>query len=60
MIKDHEIREAINQLRDVAIEYHNTQQLRERLAQIVRPLVEKAYEAGVDRGREQEGNYWNP
>lgn len=37
--KDHEIREAINQLRDVAVQFHAAQQLRERIAGIVLPLV---------------------
>ncbi len=35
-MKDHEIRELVNQLRDIAIEYHGTQQLRERIARAVR------------------------
>lgn len=33
--KDHEIREAVNQLRDVAQTYHATQQLRGRISAIV-------------------------
>lgn len=40
--KDHEIREAINQLRDVAVKFHAAQQLRERIAGIVLPLVKRA------------------
>lgn len=35
-MKDHEIREFVNQLRDIAIKYHGTQQLRERIAHVVR------------------------
>lgn len=35
-MKDHEIRELVNQLRDIAIEYHGTQQLRELIARAVR------------------------
>ncbi|HGL6673264.1 TPA: hypothetical protein ACKFNV_004790 [Klebsiella quasipneumoniae] len=38
-MKDHEIRELVNQLRDIAIEYHGTQQLRERIAQAVRAAM---------------------
>ena len=38
-LKDHEIREAVNQLRDVALKYHGTQQLRSRIQEIVLPLV---------------------
>ncbi|MFM3900983.1 hypothetical protein AB8T08_27205, partial [Klebsiella pneumoniae subsp. ozaenae] len=33
--KDHQIRELVNQLRDIAIEYHGTQQLRERIARVL-------------------------
>ena len=35
-MKDHEIRELVNQLRDVAIKYHGAGQLREQLARVVR------------------------
>ena len=38
-MKDHEIRELVNQLRDIAIEYHVTQQLRERIARAVRTAM---------------------
>lgn len=38
-MKDHEIRELVNQLRDIAIEYHGTQQLRERIARAVRAAI---------------------
>lgn len=34
-MKDHEIRELVNQIRDIAIEYHGTQQLRERIAHVI-------------------------
>ncbi|HDR9105389.1 TPA: hypothetical protein QDB04_002230 [Burkholderia vietnamiensis] len=34
-LKDHEIRELVNQLRDTAIQFHNTQQLRDRIAHLV-------------------------
>ena len=39
-MKDHEIREAINELRDIAIKYHSAQQLRERIAHVVLRLCE--------------------
>ncbi|MEA4199676.1 DUF551 domain-containing protein [Klebsiella pneumoniae] len=39
VMKDHEIRELVNQLRDIAIEYHGTQQLRERIARAVRAAM---------------------
>lgn len=35
-MKDHEIRELVNQLRDVAIKYHGADQLREQIARVVR------------------------
>ncbi|HDK6888148.1 TPA: DUF551 domain-containing protein [Klebsiella variicola] len=38
-MKDHEIRELVNQLRDIAIEYHGTQQLRERISRAVRAAM---------------------
>ena len=34
-MKDHQIRELVNELRDIAVEYHGTQQLRERIARTV-------------------------
>lgn len=36
VLKDHQIRELVNQLRDIAIEYHGTQQLRERISRVLR------------------------
>lgn len=38
-MKDHQIRELVNELRDIAIEYHGTQQLRERIARTVRDAM---------------------
>ncbi|MCW9304131.1 DUF551 domain-containing protein [Klebsiella pneumoniae] len=35
-MKDHEIRDLVNQLRDVAIKYHGAGQLREQIARVVR------------------------
>lgn len=34
-LKGHQIRDLVNQLRDIAMEYHGTQQLRERIARVV-------------------------
>lgn len=39
VLKDHQIRELVNQLRDIAIEYHGTQQLRERIARVLRAAM---------------------
>ena len=44
-LKDHEIRDAVNQLRDVARQYHNTQQLRSRIQDIVLPLFTRGRQA---------------
>lgn len=38
-MKDHQIRELVNDLRDIAIEYHGAQQLRERIARTVRAAM---------------------
>lgn len=38
-IKDHQIAQAVNELRDIAIQYHATQQLRERISRVLVPLV---------------------
>lgn len=37
-MKEHEIRELVNKTRDVAVNYHNHQSLRERIAQILVPV----------------------
>lgn len=39
-VKDHEIAQAVNQLRDIAIKFHDTQQLRERIAAVIVPLLQ--------------------
>lgn len=41
-MKDHEIRELVNQLRDVAIKYHGAGQLREQIARTVRASMLQA------------------
>lgn len=41
-MKDHQIRELVNDLRDIAIEYHGAQQLRERIARTVRAATLQA------------------
>lgn len=40
-IKDHEIAQAVNELRDIAVQYHGAEQLRERIAQVIIDLVRK-------------------
>ncbi|ENT9331395.1 hypothetical protein ACE3W5_004493 [Salmonella enterica] len=38
-MKENQIQELVNELRDIAIEYHGTQQLRERIARTVRAAM---------------------
>lgn len=68
-IKDHQIRELVNELRDIAIEYHGTQQLRERIARTVRaamlhgadgnsPVIPDGWVACSERMPDADGNYW--
>ncbi|MGM8775851.1 hypothetical protein ACS6L5_00760 [Enterobacter hormaechei subsp. oharae] len=38
-MKDHQIRELVNELRDIAVQYHGTQQLRERIARTIRAAM---------------------
>ena len=68
-MKDHQFRELVNELRDIAVEYHGTQQLREHIARTVRaamlqgadgnsPVIPDAYEIeafGVFSATEGEG-----
>lgn len=39
VLKGHQIRELVNQLRDIAIEYHGAQKLRERIARVLRAAM---------------------
>jgi hypothetical protein len=39
-MKDHEIREAIKELRDIAIIFHDTQQLMSRIEEAVWKIIE--------------------
>ena len=68
-MKDHQIREMVNELRDIAIEYQGTQQLRERIARTVRaamlqgadsnsPVIPDGWVACSERMPETDGNYW--
>ncbi|EFT3786947.1 DUF551 domain-containing protein [Salmonella enterica] len=41
-MKENQIRELVNELRDIAVEYHGTQQLRERIARTVRAAMIQA------------------
>lgn len=46
-IKDHEIRETTNALRDIAVQFHATQQLRSRIQDIILPLFGRRRAAGA-------------
>ncbi|WCF42172.1 hypothetical protein [Enterobacter roggenkampii] len=48
-MKDHQIRELVNELRDIAVEYHGTQQLRERIARTVRAAMLQGAENAKSR-----------
>ena len=41
-MKEHQIRELVNELRDIAVEHHGTQSLRERIARAVRAAMLQA------------------
>ena len=45
MPKDHIIAQVVNNLRDVAIQFHDTQQLRSRIQDAIVPLLEKPDES---------------
>ncbi|EAW1743314.1 DUF551 domain-containing protein [Salmonella enterica subsp. enterica] len=49
-MKENQIRELVNDLRDIAIEYHGTQQLRERIARTVRAAMLQAGNSPVIPG----------
>ncbi|CZU51293.1 Uncharacterised protein [Enterobacter cloacae] len=56
-MKDHQIRELVNELRDIAVEYHGTQQLRERIAITVRAaMLQGADGTLTNEGTIQDGN----
>lgn len=42
VMKDHQIRELVHQLRDIAVKYHATGQLREQIARVVRSAMLQA------------------
>lgn len=43
-MKDHEIAELVNHLRDIAVAYHDTEQLRARIAYVVVPKIKELNE----------------
>lgn len=54
-MKENQIRELVNELRDIAVEYHGTQQLRERIARTVRAAIIQAGNSpviGIDMASE--------
>ena len=48
MVKDHEIAAAVNALRDIAVSYHASGQLRERISALIVPLL-RAAQPDIDR-----------
>lgn len=57
-MKDHEIAEVTNQIRDIAIEFRDTQQLRERLAGVLRPILLE--QARLERANKEWEALWKP
>ena len=53
-IKDHQIAALVNELRDIAVQYHGTQQLRERIAHVVVPVLRAADSVLEDAVQESE------
>jgi uncharacterized coiled-coil DUF342 family protein len=51
-MKDHEIQEIVNKLRDKAIKYHGAQQLREQMASIVARKFKELRDEIVDLNTE--------
>lgn len=53
VLKDHQIAALVKELRDIAIEFHGAQQLRERIAQVVVPALKakSAYSVPEDAAR---------
>lgn len=49
-VKDHEIRELVNTLRDIAVQYHATQQLRSRIQDVILPIFARAQQPVVADG----------
>lgn len=45
-LKDHEVAAVVNALRDIAVEFGQTQQLRERIANLVVPILKRAAPGG--------------
>ncbi|ENU8100645.1 hypothetical protein ACE2KZ_004982, partial [Salmonella enterica] len=58
-MKENQIRELVNELRDIAIEYHGTQQLRERIARTVRAAIIQAGNSPVIPDERIAFNEWN-
>jgi len=55
-LKDHEIAKLVNDLRDVAVQYHDHQSLRERIAELVLPAVKsKCEKVAVEALAERSG-----
>jgi hypothetical protein len=57
--KDHDTAKLVNDLRDVAIEFHDSQQLRERIAQIVRPVATLMAQAPAAPAQCTNSDSWN-
>lgn len=57
-IKDHQIAQIVNQLRDIAIEFGGTQQLRERIAVVIVPVLKAQQPSGREVSDEMSADQW--
>ncbi|MCU2326680.1 DUF551 domain-containing protein [Enterobacter hormaechei subsp. steigerwaltii] len=55
LMKDHQIRELVNELRDISFEYHGTQQLREHIARTIRAAMLQVAEPVSNRDELPDG-----
>lgn len=57
MIKDHEIAKLVNDLRDVAVQFHGAQQLRARIQEVLLPFIETTKPKRVCKVCKGSGSY---
>ena len=55
-VKDHILRDVVNSLRDVAIEFHDTAQLRERLRHALGPLINQGNGLQSEKAAQAQGD----
>lgn len=58
-IKDHVVREVVNELRTVAYNFHNTQQLRSRIQDALEPLLNHITELEAKAAQWDAHEFWS-